>query len=125
MPFINPEEHSKYWYFTLFDYTEDDVDKLKSHPEGLQYIIFSKEVAWGIPYLHGTICFFEETRLSRVEELLKNARFSPVVLVEASISFCKAGNFFEVGHNPFTEGEFLIDIDTGRELQSDNDTKET
>ena len=93
---------AKFWSFTLNNYTQADLDRLCSPLDGVEYLIFGKEVgASGTPHLQGTVCFQSRKRLTQCITLLGQAHFSPTRYLTQSIEYCKKdGDFFEAGVVP-------------------------
>lgn len=92
---------SRAWCFTLNNYTQEEVDKLKLYP--CDYMLFGYEVGEeGTPHLQGFFYAGTQRVLSAIKKKtsdrihLENARDIP-----ASIAYCKKdGNFFEQGDPP-------------------------
>lgn len=100
MPGVGPR--AKYWCFTLNNYTPANVDQLSTPIDGVDYIIFGKEVgANGTPHLQGTVCFRKRLRLAQVIRLLGQAHYTVTRCLQSSIDYCKKeGDFTEVGTVP-------------------------
>lgn len=90
---------AKHWCFTLNNYTPADLDRLSELPDGVDYLVFGKEVgASGTPHLQGTVCFQSRKRMNQVQEVIGQAHFSTTRFLHQSITYCKKDNdFVEVG----------------------------
>ena len=95
---------SKHWVFTLNNYTDDEVSKIKSLAPSCHYLVIGFEVGdTGTPHLQGYVCFATTKRLSGAKIAL-----SPRVHLEVkrgtpfeAATYCKKeGDFFEVGVVP-------------------------
>jgi Putative viral replication protein len=90
---------AKNWCFTLQNWTEEDVERLKQLRD-VQYLVCGKEVAsTGTPHLQGYVQFKTKIRLAQVQSRIKkNMHCSVARDQEGSITYCKKeGNWFEVG----------------------------
>ena len=103
-PAVIPDRHhrerGKHWCFTLNNYTEDDVEHLKSLGSAITYLLAGREVgASGTPHLQGFVSLSERMRLSQVKSLLGSSPHCELARdVIASAAYCKkAGCWFEVG----------------------------
>lgn len=111
---------SKNWCFTLNNYTEDDVSRLKnlvSTNSRISYIIFGKEVAeTGTPHLQGFVSCKVKTRLINIKDILgSNPHLQPAKKVIASITYCKKeGDWVEFGSMSQKAGS-RTDIDDFKE----------
>lgn len=92
---------SKYFCFTINNYTNDDVDRLSNLGDEITYIVFGREVGEsGTPHLQGYVEFRNRKRFPQVKTLLGNRvhlekrRGSPQ---EASDYCKKDGDFEEIG----------------------------
>lgn len=91
---------SKHWTFTLNNYSEADVERLKCLGDPVCYLIAGKEVGeGGTPHLQGFVSLSCRKRLRQVKELLgSNPHVEIARNVNAAIEYCKKdGDFFEVG----------------------------
>lgn len=104
MPATGPR--AKHWCFTLNNYTEADVERLKAL-DCVDYLIAGKEVgASGTPHLQGYVCFQSRKRLNQAVQILGQAHFSITRMIQQSIDYCKKdGDFFEVGTPPSGSGQ--------------------
>lgn len=102
MPSIGPK--AKHWCFTFNNYTQDDLDRLSVPIEGIDYLIFGKEVgASGTPHLQGTVCFQSRKRLQQVITTIGRVHCSVTRFLSQSIDYCKKdGDFIEWGDTPNT-----------------------
>lgn len=100
MPGIGPR--AKHWCFTLNNYTPADLDRLSSPLNGVDYLIYGKEVgASGTPHLQGTVCFQSRKRLQQVISIIGQAHCSVTRYLAQSIEYCKKdGDFSEFGEVP-------------------------
>lgn len=100
MPGSGPR--AKFWCFTLNNYTPANVDFFSSPIDGVDYLIFGREVgANGTPHLQGTVCFRNRLRLTQVVRKLGQAHYTVTRSLCSSIEYCKKeGDFVEVGQAP-------------------------
>ena len=93
---------SKYWCFTLNNYTDADIERLSAPLTDVDYIIFGREIGeQGTPHLQGTVCFRSRKRLNQCIAILGQAHFSPCRSLSNSIEYCKKeGDFIEIGEPP-------------------------
>ena len=93
---------AKWWSFTLNNYTQQDLDRLSTPNDAIEYIIYGKEVgASGTPHLQGTVCFHERLRRRQVTNIIGQAHFTVTRFLAQSIDYCKKdGDFLEVGTIP-------------------------
>lgn len=105
MPSVGPR--AKNWCFTMNNYTPEDVDRLSMPLEGVEYLIFGKEVGGsGTPHLQGTVCFQSRKRLQQVISIIGQAHCTVTRFLFQSIEYCrKDGDFTEVGATPCGKGE--------------------
>lgn len=101
-PAVIPERSNrgKNWCFTLNNYTDDDIEHLKSLGGPVTYLIAGREVgASETPHLQGFVSLSERMRLGQVKSLLGSSPHCELARdVVASIAYCKKqGRFFEVG----------------------------
>lgn len=89
------------WVFTLNNYTNDDVDRLKHLSlDVIEYLIAGEEVGEsGTPHLQGTVRFTTKRRLTGAKRIIGgNPHMEPCVAFDESVEYCKKeGRFFEVG----------------------------
>jgi hypothetical protein len=92
-------QQAKNWCFTLPNYTDDDVERIKKIT--CKCMVVGKEVCptTKTPHLQGFIQFEKVKRRSQVQAMIKeNVHCSVARDVEASIEYCKKeGEFFEKG----------------------------
>lgn len=93
---------AKNWCFTLNNYTPADLDRLSVLPEGVEYLVFGKEVGdSGTRHLQGTVCFQSRKRLSQVISVIGQAHCSTTRFLSQSIEYCKKdGDFTQLGLPP-------------------------
>ena len=105
MPSSGPR--AKFWCFTLNNYTQTDLDRLSSPINGVQYLVYGKEVgASGTPHLQGTVCFQSRKRLSQVIQSIGQCHCTVTRFLSQSIEYCKKdGDFIEIGEPPDVVGE--------------------
>jgi len=105
MPGTGPR--AKHWCFTMNNYTPTDVDRLSASIDGVEYLIFGKEMgASGTPHLQGTVCFQSRKRLQQVITVLGQCHCTVTRFLSQSIEYCKKDDdFTEVGHPPAAKGE--------------------
>lgn len=89
------------------NYTPVDVDRLSMPLDGVEYIIFGKEVgASGTPHLQGTVSFLSRKRLSQVIATIGQCHCTVTRYLSQSIEYCKKdGDFTELGTAPKGSGE--------------------
>jgi Putative viral replication protein len=102
MPAQGPR--AKHWSFTLNNYVQTDLDRLSTPIQGIEYLIYGKEVGQqGTPHLHGTVCFQSRKRLQQVVTIIGQAHCSVTRFLTQSIEYCKKdGDFTEWGATPNT-----------------------
>lgn len=106
---------AKHWSFTLNNFTPDDIKRLTNGIDGVDYIIFGKEIGTsGTPHLQGTVCFQSRKRLAQVKETIGKAHCTVTRYLTQSIEYCKKdGDYTELGTVPLTgqKGEKRSDIE--------------
>lgn len=104
MPSTGPK--AKNWCFTLNNYTPADVDRLSTQQDGIEYLVFGREVgALGTPHLQGTVCFQSRKRRSQCITIIGQAHFTVTKFLSQSIEYCKKdADFTEVGIPPSGKG---------------------
>lgn len=105
MPAVGPR--AKHWCFTLNNYTPADLDRLSAPIDGIDYLVFGREVgASGTPHLQGTVCFQSRKRLQQVIAIIGQAHCSVTRFLLQSIEYCKKdGDNVEWGEVPSTGGK--------------------
>lgn len=105
MPSIGPR--AKHWCFTMNNYTPANLDLLSSPIEGVDYMVFGKEIgASGTPHLQGTVCFQSRKRRAQVTAILGQAHYTVTRHLTQSIEYCKKdGDITEWGTPPNTGGK--------------------
>jgi hypothetical protein len=95
---------AKHWSFTLNNYTQADLDKLSAPINGIDYLVFGKEVgASGTPHLQGTVCFQSRKRLTQVVTIIGQAHCTVTRFLSQSAEYCKKDHdFIEWGVMPLT-----------------------
>jgi len=110
------------WCFTFNNYTEDDVERLKStaccssepgepRPDGaleVRYLVAGREVGEsGTPHLQGFVWFPTKRRLKAVSDFIGgNAHVEVCRCVPSSIKYCKKDQaYFEIGTPSATRGK--------------------
>ena len=93
---------AKHWCFTLNNYTPEDLDRLSSPLNGVDYLIYGKEIgASGTPHLQGTVCVRSRKILRQVVGVIGQAHCSVTRSLLQSIEYCKKdGDFSEFGRVP-------------------------
>lgn len=87
----------KSWCFTLNNYTPDDLVRLSVLQDGVNYLIFGKEVGESGPHLFGTVCFQSRKRLPQVIAVIGRAHCTVTRYLAQSIQYCKKdGDFMEL-----------------------------
>lgn len=100
MPPERNRSQAKHWCFTLNNYTDADIDRIKALGNEVDYLIAGKEVGEsGTPHLQGYVSFRGRKRLTQVKAALgSNPHVSVCRNIDASVEYCKKdGDFFEVG----------------------------
>lgn len=99
MPRQDTGPKAKHWCFTLNNYTQADLDRLSQPIDGIDYLVFGKEVgASGTPHLQGTVCFQSRKRRCQIIDLIGQAHFTITRHLHQSIEYCKKdGDFIELG----------------------------
>lgn len=99
---------TKHYVFTLNNYTQDDIQRLRSIQEACAYIIFGKEVGnSGTPHLQGYVCFKQVKTFLQAKNLIgtrahiERKRGSPK---EAADYCMKENDYEEFGVLPTTGG---------------------
>jgi hypothetical protein len=102
MPSQGPK--AKHWSFTLNNYTQQTLDLLSTPINGVDYLIFGKEIGEsGTPHLQGTVCFQSRKRLPQVISIIGQAHCSVTRFLTQSIEYCKKdGDVTEWGITPLT-----------------------
>lgn len=105
-----PRPKSRNWCFTLNNYAEMELDKIKdfhkSHPE--TYIIYGKETGdEGTPHLQGYVHLMTPQALSYIKKIVPRAHIEKCKGTPAeNIEYCKKdGNTTEFGSQPMTQQE--------------------
>lgn len=90
---------AKHWCFTLNNYTPDDLLRLDSLGEKIEYLVIGKEIGEnGTPHLQGFVSFPERLRRTQCVETIGQAHFTVARNVANSVKYCKKdGDFVEYG----------------------------
>lgn len=98
---------ARHWAFTLNNYTTADLDRLSNNIQGVDYLLFGKEIAsTGTPHLQGHISFSTRKRLTQVKDVVGRAHVSIVRDLASNIEYCKKeGDFIEFGTSPVRDTE--------------------
>jgi hypothetical protein len=106
-----PLPRAKHWCFTLNNYTDDDVERIKGLVEsglGYSYICFGKERGEDneTPHLQGFLSLETKANINRLKtEVSDRAHFEIARAIQASIAYCeKDGEFTERGVRPRGRG---------------------
>ena len=104
MPSTGPR--GKNWCFTLNNYTQADLDRLSSPLDGVDYIIYGKEVGQsGTPHLQGVVCFAQRKRKPQVLAVLGQCHVELARMLREAIEYCKKeGDWSEYGQTPYVGG---------------------
>lgn len=105
---------AKNWVFTLNNYTDEDVDRLKNSGAPLVYAVIGREVGESnTPHLQGMCCFSIRKRFAFVKGFIgANAHIEICRNVNHSETYCKKeGNFFIVGAKPVSNQGQRSDMD--------------
>lgn len=85
---------SRTWCFTLNNYEEDDIKRIKSID--FTRLVVGKEVAAsGTPHLQGFVTLAKAARLTRMKRLHPKAHWEVARSVEASVVYCKKEGDYE------------------------------
>ena len=93
------------WFFTLNNYTPEDVDRLATRSPLVSYICFGKEVGdSGNPHLQGVVYFKERKRMAGAKKLIgRRAWCEPTRDNDRAARYCKKeGDFTTYGSIPST-----------------------
>lgn len=96
----NPK--SRYWCFTLNNYTDDEYNRILNETR-FDYVIIGKEVGdLGTPHLQGYVRFPNAVRLATLKKIMPRAHLEIAKgNAESNITYCsKEGNFEERGERP-------------------------
>lgn len=91
---------AKNWCFTLNNYTENEVARLRAGGDEISYLIVGKEIGEsGTPHLQGFVQFKNRCRLEGVKSFVgERAHVEAARNIFASVEYCKKENdYFEVG----------------------------
>lgn len=104
-----PASYAKRWVFTLNNYTQNDVARLRNLDGGVFcYLVFGREIgASGTPHLQGFCHFRTRKRLRQVRELISpRAHFEVARGSDGSNrTYCiKDGDYEERGESPSSDG---------------------
>lgn len=82
------------WCFTLFNFTEDDIAKLRSLSSGCKYLVYGKETGdGGTPHLQGFVRFNSPRRISGLRKLFHHTSHWEVAKhLRAAADYCKKGS---------------------------------
>lgn len=109
---------SKYWCFTLNNYTPADEQRIKAL-EGTTgiYVVYGREVGEnGTPHLQGFISFPDRKRMTYVKNKIGQCHFSMARMVKESIAYCKKdGDVVEFGVPPQLNGGKRNDLEKFKE----------
>ena len=64
---------SKYFWFSLREYSDHDVKHLSENHDGVKYLVFATKQKNGVAFLHGLVCFEEKVSFSTVTRLTHGA----------------------------------------------------
>jgi Putative viral replication protein len=96
---------AKNWFYTLNNYTEDELEVFKALPPGATFHHFGKEVAkTGTPHLQGVLGFTKRTSIARIKKHLSSRlHLEPCRDVLRAIGYCsKEADTFTYGRVPTT-----------------------
>lgn len=101
---------SRAWCFTLNNYVDDDVARLKALDlPSVRYCVVGKEVGEsGTPHLQGFVYFRSACRLATVKRVVGDRAHCECAKgnVKQNFTYCtKDGDFFEIGDRPMFEEE--------------------
>jgi len=102
----NDEGVARAWVFTLPNYDDDDISKLREF--NCRYLVYGKEVAptTGTPHLQGYVYFTHSKSLRTLKRYFPRAHFEPAIASpEQNRDYCvKDGDWFERGEIPRCRG---------------------
>lgn len=103
---INVMSRARHWCFTLNNYDDDAVARLRREAANVDYMLFGREVGeTGTPHLQGFVSFAGRRRLTQIIAQLGQAHFTVARRVPESIVYCKKdGDFEEFGQAPVAGG---------------------
>lgn len=99
-------EQSKYWCFTLNNYTEQEYNYIIGLP--LEYIVVGREVGLEkTPHLQGYLVTKQRKRFNQIKEMVPRAHIERALgTPEENKKYCmKEGDYVEIGTLPITKGE--------------------
>lgn len=108
-----PNSHSLNWVFTLNNYDDNDIERLASLSDKVQYLVYGKEVGEsGTPHLQGFVRFRTRCRFGRCKNLIGiTAHIEVAKDPLAAIEYCKKDNdITEIGS---------LDVQPGRRTDLD------
>jgi len=100
---------STQWCFTMINYEQKDIDRLKERKEHIGYMIYGRDRSRiGTPRLTGIVCFKEKKTLQEAMTNIGRARlqsyFKAANLLRNYITLCKEDNdYIEWGEIPNIE----------------------
>lgn len=96
-------EKFRHWVFTLNNYTDDDITKLRQTAPKCKYLVYGKEVGdAGTPHLQGFVSFFSQRKATALHKWFSGRAYWKVArdLVTQSVYCKKDGDFEEFGVSP-------------------------
>lgn len=98
-----PQVRAKNWFYTLNNYTDDELAVFSGLPSGASFHLFGKEVGEsGTPHLQGVVGYPERVALQRVKnDLSQRMHLEPTRSVAKSVQYCsKEGDVSSFGTVP-------------------------
>ena len=91
------QSRGKNWVFTLNNYTDEDVSRLRRLADSVKYLLFGRETGEsGTPHLQGMVLFSTTKRFGAVKGLIgSDAHIELCKNVPASETYCKKDDDFE------------------------------
>lgn len=119
------QSRAKRWCFTLNNYDDDKQKQVRELASIAEYLVFGREVGEsGTPHLQGFICFNDQLRFNRVQQLLPGSHLSVARTVQEAADYCrKDGDFEEFGTLPVSANGKRNDIDDFKEAVENGQVK--
>jgi hypothetical protein len=119
---------AKEFAFTLNNYNDDDIARLMSLENDVEYLVFGKEVGEsGTPHLQGHVVFAKKRSWNKVRLMIGGPLGRAMVSVARkpaySEEYCrKDGDYTEIGIRPIRNQGKRTDIDSFKDFVKENPT---